>query len=67
MTQTITGIQAAWLEHDGLGKFSINGRTVTFTRNDRLSVSWHMPTTKLAAIQLRMFRAATKYPDTRAA
>jgi hypothetical protein len=63
--KTISGIGAAWLEADGLGQFSISGRKITFTRNDGLSVSWTLETSKQAAIQLRVFRAATKYPETR--
>jgi hypothetical protein len=65
--QTINGIQAAWLERDGLGSFSVTGKTITFTGSDRRSVSWTLPTAKLADAQIRLFRAATKYPETRAA
>lgn len=65
MSKTITGIQAAWMEHEGQGQFSLRGRTVTFLGSDGYSAQWILGTTKLAAIQLKVFRAATKYPETR--
>lgn len=57
----MNAITAAKLEADGKGAFSVAGRTVTFRANDGLTFTWSAKSTKEAASQLRLFRAATKY------
>ena len=58
MAKQISGIDAAKMEIDGLGVFSIVGGTVTFNGNDGRSVSWTMQSNKMANAQLRFFRGA---------
>lgn len=54
--QTITGLEAAQMEKDGKGAFSLAGKTVTFTGSDGRSVAWTLGSAKEADIQLRFFR-----------
>jgi hypothetical protein len=65
--KTISGIKAAWMENDGLGALSVKGKSVVFTGADGFVVTWSCRTETEAVQQLRIFRAATKYPQTRAA
>lgn len=65
--KAISGIKAAWMEHDGLGTLSVSGKVVVFKGTDGLTFRWSCRTDKEANSQLQVFRAATKYPQTRAA
>lgn len=65
MTQALSGIQAAWAEHDGLGELSVNGRTIRFSSPDGYVVEWPCQTSADAKTQLRIFRAALRHPETR--
>ena len=65
MTQKISGIQAAWSEHDGLGELSVIGRKVRFDGRDGYRVEWSCNTANEAAQQVRLFRAALNHPETR--
>jgi hypothetical protein len=56
--QTITGIEAAQMEQDGRGTFSIKGKTVTFTGTDGRSAIWETANGRMAEVQLRFFRKA---------
>ena len=58
--KTISGIEAAQMEAEGLGSFSIEGKTVTFSGKDGRSVSWTLQSGFLANAQLRFFRGAAR-------
>jgi hypothetical protein len=66
-TGTVSGISAAWMEKDGLGELSVSGRVVMFRRNDGFTAYWSAGSDKEAKSQITVFRAATKYPQTRPA
>ncbi len=63
----INGINAAWMEHNGTGVLSVKGRTVVFVSNSGLVAKWWCKTNNEAKQMVSLFRAATKYPDTRSA
>lgn len=61
----ISGIEAAWAEHDGLGELTIVGRTIRFDSPDGYRTEWPCRSAKEAATQLRLFRTAIDHPETR--
>ena len=63
----MNAIQAAHAEAKGEGSFSVRGRDIVFLKNDGLSFRWSCKTEKHANDQVRLFRAATKYPATKSA
>jgi hypothetical protein len=59
---TITGIKAGLMEAKGDGAFHQKGKLIEFRDNRGLLVaSWWAATSKDAAQQIRLFRAAPKY------
>lgn len=64
----MNAINAAWEEKAGRGWFEVKGRTVFFY-NDRgwTKGAWHCKSGAEAKAQLKLFRAATKYPQTKSA
>lgn len=62
----ISGISAAWDEKAGRGYFEIRGKMIYFY-NDRgwTKQVWTCKSPADAERQLKLFRAATKYPKTK--
>lgn len=58
----ITGIKAGMMEANGEGALHQRGKLIEFRDNEGLLVaSWYAATSKDAAQQIRLFRAAPKY------
>lgn len=63
MSIVISGIEAAWREKEGASLF-VDGNRVVFNQNGYM-VEWPCKTHKEALRTITLFRAATKYPQTR--
>ena len=61
MAHTMSGIQAGLAEAADQGLLIQAGRKIEYRGNDGFTVSWSAKTDKLAAQQLRIFRAAPKH------
>jgi hypothetical protein len=60
MAKSVSGIEAALLEAQGLGGFSVSGKALKF-RHGPYTTTWWFGSQAEAERNLRVFRAAPKY------